>query len=125
MRHWSVFVGGFAGVVSALFLVVLLGSGSGSRLAYDFLLPVSLFYAPPMISAISTFRGGGLLASLAVGVVPAVSFGVVSVVRQLVTGVSSADAPLWALVLGFGLIGVAGSIAGFLTGRVILRFVEG
>ncbi|WP_049970654.1 hypothetical protein [Haladaptatus cibarius] len=124
VRHWSVFVGGFAGVVSALLLGALLGSGSGGSFTFDVLLPASLFYAPPVISAISTFRGGGLLASLAVGVVPAISFGAVSVVRQLVAGGSPSDAPLWAVVVGFGLIGVVGSVVGFLAGRGISRFVE-
>ncbi|WP_435153746.1 hypothetical protein [Haladaptatus sp. DFWS20] len=124
VRHWSVFVGGFAGVVLLLLLVILLGSGSGSRLAYDLLLPVAIFYASPIISALSALRGGGLFVSLAVGGVPAVSFGVVALGRLLMTGVSGGDSPLWALVLAFGLFGILGSMVGFLVARGVLRFVE-
>ncbi|WP_266077147.1 hypothetical protein [Haladaptatus caseinilyticus] len=124
VRHWSVFVGGFAGVVFALLFVILFGTGSGARLAYDLLLPAALFYAPPIISALSAFRGGGLLVSLAVGVVPSISFGVVTFIRQI-TGASSGDVWLPVLVLAFGSLGLIGSVVGFLAGRGVLRFVEG
>ncbi len=125
VRHWSVFVGGFAGVVAILLFVVVLGSGSGSRLAYNLLLPVALFYAPPAVSAVSAYRGGGLLVSLVIGLIPALSFGLVVSVRRLVGGVWSGDLALWELVLAFGVLGVVGSVVGFLAGRASWKFVEG
>ncbi|KZN26491.1 hypothetical protein A4G99_20835 [Haladaptatus sp. R4] len=121
-RHWWVFVGGYAGIVLALLLVVTLGSGS--TLA-DTLLPVALFYAPPFVSGASAFRGGGYLASLAVGLTPGVLYAIVVGAHVLVGQPTTARAPLWALAVGFGIIGIVGSLLGYGIGTGVLRFVRG
>ncbi|HZD43097.1 MAG TPA: hypothetical protein VE134_03480 [Methanomicrobiales archaeon] len=118
--HWWVLVGGYAGIVLVLLLVVTLGGGS--TLA-DTLLPVALFYAPPFVSAASTFLGGGYLASLAVGLTPGVLYALVIAGRVLVGQSINAQAPLWALAVGFGILGVVGSFLGYGVGKGILRFV--
>lgn len=116
-RHRAVFVGGFASVVLALLLVVLLGGGRTAEVAYDLLLPAAMFYAPPAVAAINAQRNGDLLTSVAVGVVPALSFAVVSAVRLPLSGASTAEAPIWALVLGFAVVGVVGALVGHAVGR--------
>lgn len=121
-RHWWVFVGGYAGIVLALLLVVVLGGGS--TLADTLLLPVALFYAPPFVSAMSAFRGGGLLASIAVGVAPGLLYGLVVGGRALVGEGTTAEAPVWALAVGFGTLGVVGSLLGYGVGRGVLHFVR-
>ncbi|WP_227354481.1 hypothetical protein [Haladaptatus salinisoli] len=123
-RHWSVFVGGFAGVVLVLLLVVTFGGGRGSGLVYDHLLPAALFYAPPVVAALSAVRGGGLLVSVAVGLVPALSFGVVALLRRVVTGAATGESPLWTLVVAFGIVGLVGASVGFALGRGAVRLRE-
>ncbi len=120
-RHWWVFVGGYAGIVLALLIVVTLGGGS--TLA-DTLLPIALFYAPPFVSAASTFRGGGYPASLAVGLTPGVLYALIIGGRLLVGQSVHAEAPLWTLAVGFGILGVVGSLLGYGVGKAILRFVQ-
>ncbi|WP_458188229.1 hypothetical protein [Haladaptatus sp. NG-WS-4] len=114
-RHWSVYVGGFGGVVFVLSLAMLFGDGWGSRLASN-LFPVAFFYAPPVVAALSGFRGGGLLVSLAVGLMPAILFGVVALVWRGVAGTGAGDGPLWGLLVAFGIIGVGGAVVGFAVG---------
>lgn len=131
-RHWWLFVGWYVLAMLALFalfflfdrvLVPVVGEGVGDYL-YSPVLPVALFYSPPFVSAASAYRDGGLATSLVVGVAPSLVFGaVVSLdvaVRFLVTGeyVTRGDAPLWGLMLVFGLLGLAGSLAGFVVGTV-------
>lgn len=122
-QHWWVFVGGYAGVVLALLLAVLLGEGS--TVADGVLLPVALFYAPPVVSAMSAFRGGGVLASLAVGLTPGLSYGLVVGTHTLVVNSTLGEAPFWALTAGFGLLGVVESLLGYGVGTGVLRFVRG
>ncbi|WP_458205063.1 hypothetical protein [Haladaptatus sp. NG-SE-30] len=117
VRHWSVFVGGFAGIVFVLLLVVVFGDGWGARLAYDLLLPVTFFYAPPVVAALSGVRGGGLLVSLVIGIVPMLLFGAMALIQPVVTGRSPGDGSLWGLALAFGIIGVVGAVVGFAVGR--------
>lgn len=122
-RHWRVFVGGYAAVVFALLVVVTLAGGS--VFADSFLLSAALFYAPPFVSAASAFRGGGAPASLAVGLAPGVLFALVVGSRALVGHPVQGEAPLWALTVGFSLLGVVGALLGYGLGRGVLRFVEG
>jgi hypothetical protein len=131
-RHWRLFVGWYVLAMLALFalfflfdrvLAPVVGEGIGDYL-YSPVLPVALFYSPPFVSAASAYREGGLATSLVVGVAPSLVFGaVVSLdvaVRFLVTGeyVIRGDAPLWGLMLVFGLLGLLGAVAGFLVGTV-------
>jgi hypothetical protein len=121
-RHWWVFVGGYALVVFALLLVAALGGGEG--LADTFLLPAVLFYAPPFVSAMSAYRGGGFLASLAVGLAPGLLFTLVVGGLSLAGRTAPGDAPIWALAVGFALLGVVGALLGFGVSKGVLRFVE-
>ncbi len=121
-QHWWIFVGGYAGIVLALLLVVTLGGGS--TLA-DTLLPIALFYAPPLVSGVSAFRGGGYPASLAVGLAPGLLYALVVSGRALVGQPTTAEAPLWTVTLGFAIFGVVGSLLGYGVGKVLLRFVQG
>jgi hypothetical protein len=123
-HHWSVFVGGFAGVILVLLFVVSFGGGRSSGLVYDLLLPAAFFYAPPVVAALSAVRGGGLLVSVAVGVVPALSFGVVALLRRVITGTATGESPLWALMVAFGIVGLVGASVGFAFGRGTVRLLE-
>jgi hypothetical protein len=127
--HWTRFVGGFAAVVLALLLVVVLGEyvpgvRPVAQVVYDPVLPTVLFFAPPVVSAASAYQDGSVLASLAVGLTPALLFGVVVAVNQFLTGQVAGDAPLWAVVVVFGTVGIAGAVTGYVVGwgmRVFLR----
>lgn len=121
-QHWWVFVGGYALVVFAILLVAAHGGESG--LADTYLLPAVLFYAPPFVSAVSAFRGGGFPASLAVGLAPGVLFALVVGGLDLVGHAAPGEAPVWALAVGFGLLGVVGSLLGFGVSKAVCRFVE-
>ncbi|WP_440006366.1 hypothetical protein [Halomicrococcus sp. SG-WS-1] len=128
-RHWRRFVGGFAALVLALLLVVLVGKRfPGARglvsLVYDAVLPAVLFCAPPVVSAVSAYSDGGVFASLAVGVVPGALFSVVLGLMRIATGQSTGEAPLWALALAFVGIGVAGAVVGYGVGRGLCRLAE-
>lgn len=131
-RHWLAFVGGYALALFVLFLVTLavdrllapvVGDELG-RLAVDVALPVLLFYSVPFVSAASAYRGGGLLASVGVALVPSFVFGFVAVadilLRALSTGAitSQGDAPLWGLLVVYATLGLAGSLVGYLVGTV-------
>jgi hypothetical protein len=121
-QHWWVFVGGYALVVFSLLLVAALGEESG--FADTFLLPAALFYAPPFVAAASAFHGGGFPASLAVGLAPGVLFALVVGGLDLVGHTAPGEAPIWALAVGFGLLGVIGALLGFGVSKGMLRFVE-
>ncbi|SDM47449.1 hypothetical protein SAMN04487949_1785 [Halogranum gelatinilyticum] len=134
-RHWLTFVGGYALALFALFLVALTFDrllapvvGATGRLVANVALPVALFYSVPFVSAASAYRGGGLLASVVVALVPSFVFGTVAVadtlLRALSTGAitSQGDAPLWGLLLVYATLGLAGSLVGYL-GGLVGRFV--
>lgn len=126
-RHWRLFVGGYVLVTAVLFgllylfegaLEPVVGDGLG-QVVYQLLFPVVLFYAVPVVSAVSAYRTGGVLVSVALGVAPSLTFGLVVsldvLIHLLVTGeyVTRGDAPLWGLVLMFGLLDVTLSLVGF------------
>jgi len=121
-QHWWVFVGGYALIVFVLLVVAALGEGSGPT--DTFLLPAALFYAPPLVSAVSAFRGGGFPASLAVGLAPGILFALVLGGLDLVGHTAPGEAPIWALAVGFGLLGVIGALLGFGVSKGVLRFVK-
>jgi putative Mn2+ efflux pump MntP len=131
-RHWRRFVGGYILAILGLYALYFLldrvvdptiGTGLGETL-YSPILPVALFYSPPFVSAASAYRDGGMLTSVVVGVAPSLVFGAavtLDVLARLVaTGavVTRGDTPLWGLMLVFGVLGVIGSLAGFLVGVV-------
>ncbi|WP_327052096.1 hypothetical protein [Halomicrococcus gelatinilyticus] len=128
-EHWMRFVGGFAVVVLGLLLVVVVGQHVPgvrpvARAVYDPLLPAVLFLAPPVVSAASAYRGGSVLASLAVGLTPALLFGLVVAASQALVGAETGDAPLWAVVVVFATVGIAGAVTGYVVGwgtRVFAR----
>lgn len=128
-RHWLLFVGGYVFVMFVLFALLYLlqrveplVGGEASRLVYRTLFPVVLFYAVPLVSAVSAYCRGGLLVSVALGIAPSLTFGTVVTVdtalRFLATGeyVTRGDSPLWGLMLVFGLFGLVGALVGYLVG---------
>ena len=128
-RHWLLFVGGYVLVMLVLFALLslvqriepLVGEDT-PRLVYRMLFPFVLFYAVPLVSAVSAYCRGGLLVSAALGVAPSLTFGAVvaadTVFRFLATGeyVTRGDSPLWGLMLVFGLFGLVGALVGYLVG---------
>lgn len=128
-EHWTFFVGGFAVIVIALLLVVALGDAipgleTLARVAYDPLLPVVFFLGPPVVSAASAYRHGGLAESTAIGVTPGVLFGVVVLADQLLTGAVTGDAPLWFVVVLFAVVGLVGSFVGYFVGHFALGWMR-
>jgi len=90
-----------------------------------FLFPVLFFLVPPVIAAVNAAVGGGVAQSLAVGLVPAASFPVMVAIGRLVGIGTGADAPLWALVLVYALLGIVGAGFGVVGGRGIRRVTDG
>ena len=120
-EHWTRFVGGFAVVVLGFLLVVVVGQHVPgvrpvARAVYDPVLPAVLFLAPPVVSAASAYRGGSVFASLAVGLTPALLFGLVVAASQVLVGEGTGEAPLWAVVVVFATVGIAGAVTGYVVG---------
>lgn len=123
-RHrWKRFVGGYAAVVAAFFAVVFVLRAVGAEELSAGLyraFPVLLFYSPAIVSAVATFRGGGLLLSLAVGTTPVavvgVVFGAIDLAAWFRGAVPPGDAPAWALVLAYAVVTLTAAVVGFVAG---------
>lgn len=128
-RHWRCFVGGFAGLVLALLLTVVVGRQVSAvaalvTLVYDFVLPAVLFVGPPVVSAASAYRDGGLFASFTVGATPGLLFSVVVALTHIVTGQVMGDTPLLAVAVAFVSIGVASALLGYIAGCGLRRLAD-
>ncbi|MFC6837108.1 hypothetical protein [Halomarina ordinaria] len=118
-RGWAVAATYAAGLVAAAALV------AGSRLVvgdalYGATLPWLLVGTPPVVAALATLRGGGLAASLVIGLLPAVLF-------AAFVFFAPADDPLVGSALVAGVC-LAGSVTGFAVGyaaRDLLRLFQG
>ena len=126
-RHLRRALVGFATLVLASYALVALLTRPplavlGPRVA-EALFGLVTFYGPVLAAVLGTLRGGGLLAAVAVGIVPAVAFLAVATALSLLVG-PTGDAPAWALALVFAGTGGLGGIAGYLVvvgGRLALR----
>lgn len=119
-RHWVIFLGGYAGiillVVVLFFLVGFIEKGRfwSDFLYYEGVMPFLMFTAPAIVSAASVYYGGGLVDSLAIGVVPTIIWGgVVFVGGTLSGGQPLTDGFLWVLLVGFAVYGMAMATIGF------------
>ncbi|WP_254536649.1 hypothetical protein [Halomarina litorea] len=115
-RQW--FVSGLyaVGVLCIVAVVVLPGGAVGDTL-YREVFPWALLGTPPVVSAISAGRGGGLAESLAIGVVPTAAFALFGRSEALVVGTTGTVA---AICLGGALVGF---VAGY-AGRELLRLFQ-
>lgn len=117
----GVVVAGYAALMVVTYGAGLaLGTWTGQgvvvhRTIYSPILFPGLFvFAPPVIAVANLLRGGTVLGSLAVGVVPGVAFAALALVADLL-GTGAGDSPLWAMVVTFGGIGLLGAAAGVAT----------
>lgn len=131
VRDWRVPLAYAALVLGTYLLALLVGTvqtGSptvATAIVDPFLFPVLFFLVPPVIAAVNAAVGGGVPQSVAVGLVPALSFPVMVGIGRLVGIGAGADAPLWALVLVYALLGLVGAGFGVVVGRGIRRLTAG
>lgn len=119
-RHWLLFLGGYAGLVLlVLMLFFVVGFIEQGRFWSDFLyyegvMPFLMFTAPAIVSALSVYFGGGLVDSLAIGVVPTVIWGGVVFVGGILSGGQPwMDGFLWVLLIGYAVYGMVMAAIGF------------
>lgn len=99
------------------------GTGPWFDEAYTLVLPAVVFALPAVVGLASAALGGGLLPTLALGAVPSLAWTVAVVLGRslgtlLGTPLSTPDSPLWAIAGAFLVVGLAGTLGGFLVGRV-------
>lgn len=116
-RDWFVPLA-FAGLIVGTYLLgVALGTltrGEPTLLPIVFepvLYPILFVVMPAVLTAVTTIRGGNVGTSLAIGIVPGLTFPVLTLLARLF-GLGQGDAPVWVLSLFFGVIGLFGALAG-------------
>ncbi|WP_277554426.1 hypothetical protein [Halobaculum limi] len=125
-RYWRPLVAVEGSLVAALATVTVAIAAFDHDTAvdplYEILLPVVLFYAPPLFGAACAALGGGLSQALALGTAPALVWALAVVVGDAVQALLSIpaaipDSPLWAIAGTALVIGVVSVLAGFTVGR--------
>ncbi|WP_284012627.1 hypothetical protein [Halobaculum litoreum] len=116
-----------ADVVAVLVLVgltvsVVAGDPRPSAAPYEAVLVAVVFAGPPVVGGCCALSEGGLLPAVGLGVVPAAGWTVAVAVGEAVATLRSApttpaDSPVWVFVLAFLVVGVGGSVGGFLSAR--------
>lgn len=108
----------FAGLIVATYLAgVVLGTltrGEPTLLPFvsePILYPGLFVVVPPALAAANTLRGGSVPSSLAIGLVPGLTFPLLGLLATLF-GIGNGDAPGWTLSLVFGAIGLVGALVG-------------
>lgn len=112
-RRWFV-PGLYAVAVLCIVALVVLPGGAVGDTLYREVFPWVLLGTPPLVSALSAGRGGGLAESVAIGVVPTAAFALFGRSEALVIGTTGTVA---AICLGGALVGF---VAGY-AGRELLR----
>lgn len=112
---WSISVA-FVGLIVVTYLLgIVLGTLARGEPAIlpivsePILYPVLFVITPPVLSAVNTLRGGSVPSSLAIGLIPGLTFPVLGLIATLF-GFGNGDTPAWALSLVFGAIGLVGSL---------------
>lgn len=113
VRRWFV-PGVYAALVLCIVAIVVLPGGAVGDTLYREVFPWVLLGTPPLVSAVSAVRGGGLVESLAIGVVPTAAFVLFGRSEALAIGTTSTVA---VICLGGALMGF---VAGY-AGRELLR----
>lgn len=116
-----VIVGYTALIVGTVTIGVALGDPETGRPVARSVVPWShlllglLVVAPPVVAAWNCHRGGTVVGSLAVGLVPGVAFELTAILGSfLVTSPPGEGAPSWVLAVMFGAFGLVGAAAGTL-----------
>jgi len=128
IQQIMLFAGGYSFIIVVVLLFTLVVSGleedgTWSDLLYSIVLPLIIFWAPALVSALSTYFRGGLIVSITIGVTPTLTllliYGIlvgIGTVTRIPELVPMGDAPLWALLGITALIGVLSAFVGFLFG---------
>ena len=114
-REWQLSAAYAVAVLALVVAVALLGGGVGRTLSRS-VLPVVLLGTPPLVAALSALRGGGLLESIAIGVVPPAAFVLSGRPESLAVGTAGTVATL---CLGGALLGF---LAGFACRELVALF---
>jgi hypothetical protein len=99
----------YAALVLFVVSVVVLPGGAVGDALYRLVFPLVLFGTPPVVSGLCTFRGGGLVESIAIGAVPTAAFVLFGRSEALAVGTASTVA---LLCLGGALVGFVAGYAG-------------
>lgn len=70
-----------------------------------------------LVSAVNGYLGGGLVASVALGISPPIAFGITARIADWLYN-TQGDSPLWALVVGFIVIVGTIAVASFAVGAI-------
>jgi hypothetical protein len=125
-RHSRPLVAAHALAVAALVVLTVATAAVGTRgwfdEAYDAVLPAVVFALPVVVGFASAALDGGLVPALALGATPSLAWAVAVVLGRglgalLGTPLPVPDSPLWAIAGALLLVGLAGSLGGFLAGR--------
>ena len=126
-RHVRPLLAGHGLAVAALVGLTVatgaVGSGYWFDEAYGVVLPAVVFALPAVVGFASATLDGGLVPTLALGALPSVAWTVAVVLGRglgslLGTPLPIPDSPLWAISGAFLLVGLAGTLCGFLVGWV-------
>lgn len=126
-RHSRPLLAGHGLAVAALVALTVATGAVGSSYwfdeAYDLVLPSVIFVLPAVAGLASAALGGGLAPTLALGAAPSLAWTVAVALGRglgalLGTPLPIPDTPLWGIAGAFLVIGLGGTLCGFLSGRV-------
>jgi MFS family permease len=126
-KHWVVFVGGlFVAIVGVYVLGLLFGKPEPqgrtvAPIAID-VLTALIFIGPALVSVLSAYRRGGLIASLAIGGTPTVGAVVTELLGRGLGAVGGDEIGYYFLV--YLLVGISGALAGFVIGAVLRKSIH-
>lgn len=122
-RRWLVFVGGYAAVAAAVTgYRLLIPHPYSPPILYEDPLITALLLGPLVVAAISGYVAGGLALGLAIGVTPALAYGLVLLGTELLStgGLEAYLEPLYYTVAS-AVVGVVVGLVGFVMGTVVRR----